>query len=118
EGGAIVGAVAVVQDVGPQKRAEAELARHRDRLQELVEERTARLEESLRRLGENERLAAIGTLAAGVGHDIGNLALPIRARIASLASERMSDEARQDVEAIDEALSHLSDLSAGLRLMA
>jgi len=61
-----------VLDITEPKRAEEELARHRDHLQELVRERTAELEKSQERLRRSDRLAAIGTLAAGIAHQIDN----------------------------------------------
>lgn len=57
--------VGVCTDVDERRRAEDELTRHRDRLEELVEERTQQLQRS-------ERLASIGTLAAGIAHEINN----------------------------------------------
>lgn len=56
--------------------AERTLARRREeeneRLAKAVEERTRELERSLVRLREQERLASVGTLAAGIAHQINN----------------------------------------------
>ena len=41
-------------------------------LEELVERRTDELEQSRRQLRESERLASLGTLAAGIAHEINN----------------------------------------------
>lgn len=108
----------VVQDVTERKRAEIELARHRDRLQEIVDQKTRELAASLQRLNTSERLAALGTLAAGLGHDLANLVLPIRARLESLSLSPATPEMRGDIVAIGQALDHLNNLSAGMRLMA
>ncbi|MCK4660921.1 MAG: PAS domain S-box protein [Phycisphaerae bacterium] len=54
------------------KQVEEELARHRENLEELVEQRTNELEESRVQLRRSERLASIGTLAAGIAHEINN----------------------------------------------
>lgn len=61
-----------VLDISQQKRAEEELARHRDHLQELVKERTTALEKSQEQLRRVDRLAGIGSLAAGIAHEIDN----------------------------------------------
>ncbi len=63
---------AIVRDITDRKRAEEELLRHRDRLAELVEARTRELDHSRAQLRRTERLASIGTLAAGIAHEINN----------------------------------------------
>jgi PAS domain S-box-containing protein len=70
--GALVGVVGTLTDVTASKQAEEELARHHERLEELVEERTAELERSQRELMQRERLASLGTFAAGIAHQINN----------------------------------------------
>jgi PAS domain S-box-containing protein len=110
--------VVVVSDITERKAAEQELAAHRNRLQELVEKRTAELAESVTRLHAAERLAAVGNLAAGLGHDIANLVLPIRGRLEALGGVCTTPESRDDLTGIARALDHLSSLSSGMRLMA
>ena len=95
-----------------------ELRAHREQLEATVVRRTAELSESMRELHAKERLAALGTLAVGLGHDIANLVLPIRMRLGPLANECGTENAREDVEAIGTSLNYLTNLSAGLRLMA
>ena len=64
--------VAMFDDVTEKKQAEEELARYRGHLEQLVEERTRELASSRERLARAERLASIGTLAAGIAHEINN----------------------------------------------
>jgi len=54
------------------KRMEEELRLYSEHLEELVEERTKQLKESQEQLLKSERLAAIGEVAAMVGHDLRN----------------------------------------------
>jgi len=110
--------VGVHTDITERKAAQQELSRHRENLQRAVEERTAELAASTVALHTAERLAALGTLAAGLGHDIANLTMPIRARLQMLEAACTTDDTREDFAAISKSLNHLSNLSAGMRLMA
>src|SRR5204863_10041062 len=77
-------------DINERKLAEEELARHRRHLERLVSDRTAELEASQNRLRLSERMAALGTLAAGLGHDMGNLLVPVRVRLEVLDGMQLS----------------------------
>jgi len=105
-------------DVTEKRRSEDVLARHREDLQRAVEQRTAELATSTVALHTAERLAALGTLAAGLGHDIANLTMPIRARLQMLEAACITEDTRGNFAAISKSLDHLSNLSAGMRLMA
>ena len=65
EKGNPVGSIALGRDVTERRRMEEELRRYSEQLERLVEEST-------RELRKSERLAAIGELAAMVGHDLRN----------------------------------------------
>lgn len=67
-----LGAVTVMHDITEYRRAQEELARHRDHLEELVGKRTRELEESRQKLQQSERLASVGTFAAGIAHQMNN----------------------------------------------
>ena len=108
----------MVHDVSERKRAEAELLDHRERLEELVTQRTTELQESHERLRLSERMAALGTLSAGLGHDMGNLLLPLRLRIDSMITKGVSADTRDDLEAIRKCAEYLQRLANGLRLFA
>ncbi len=118
DSGEFLGMVGSSPDITERKSAERELAHHRENLERAVEDRTAELAASTIALHTSERLAALGTLAAGLGHDIANLTLPIRMRLEMLEDACTTDEARQDLAAISKSLDHLTNLSAGMRLMA
>lgn len=64
--------IGMMEDVTERKLMEEELRKYSSGLEAMVEERTRELEESHRRLLQAERMAAIGTLAAMVGHDLRN----------------------------------------------
>jgi PAS domain S-box-containing protein len=64
--------VGTQMDITERKQAEEELAQHRDRLEELVEERTRELRDAQEELVRKERLALLGQLAGGVSHELRN----------------------------------------------
>src|SRR5262245_60857309 len=100
------------------KETAAELARHRDHLETLVAERTAELEASHQQLRLSERLASIGTLAAGLGHDMNNVLFPVRCRLDSLGSMELAPAMRAELGAVRQAVDYLQQLCDGLRLLA
>ncbi|MEM7755076.1 MAG: PAS domain S-box protein [Planctomycetota bacterium] len=111
-----VAACAFGLDVTDQRRAEVELAEHRDELERLVERRTAALQESTRQLARAEHLASVGQLAAGVGHDINNIIFPVRCHLDTL--KRHNDTTVADaVNAASTGLSVLGQLAESLRKM-
>jgi len=54
------------------KKTEAELQKHREHLEEMVEERTRELKEAQEELLRKEKLAVLGQLAGGMGHELRN----------------------------------------------
>ena len=86
--GAIREWVGVHTDVTDQHAAEAVLARSRDELESLVQERTAALADSERRLAQAARMEALGRLAGGIAHDFNNVLQAVKGGI-TLASRRL-----------------------------
>jgi len=111
---ALAGLGAVVE----RKRAEDELAQYRDRLEELVAERTEDLRASHEQLRQVDRLASIGTLAAGLGHDMNNVLLPIRSRLDVIEAGDLPKVAREQFDAIRTSIGYLQHLADGLHLLA
>jgi nitrogen-specific signal transduction histidine kinase len=108
----------VLLDVTERKSIEQELMDYRLRLEQLVATKTTELEASQSRLRVSDRMAALGTLAAGIGHDIANILLPVRARIEAMDAACTSKEMEEDLRAIHKSAEYLQNLARGLRLFA
>ena len=108
----------ILHDVTERMKAERELARHREHLEELVRERTRELEQSHAQLQQADRLASIGTLAAGLGHDMNNVLLPIRCRLDALSTRDLPAEIIEHFEAVRSSTRYLQHLADALHLLA
>lgn len=99
-------------------RSESQLRAHRERLEHLVDARTQELEESLRKLSLSERMAALGTLSAGLGHDMANILVPMRMSLANLERADLPEARREDVQVLARSSDYLKSLALGLRLLS
>ncbi len=70
--GRFVGSLAGVQDISPQKKAQADLAEQSRHLEEMVEERTHDLKEAQQQLIKAEKMTTLGEVAGSVGHELRN----------------------------------------------
>jgi PAS domain S-box-containing protein len=112
------GYIGTSSDITERKELEQERERHRVELEQRVQQRTFELTASHERLRLAERLAKIGTLAAGLGHDMGNLLAPLLVRLDSLEAQRLSPAALEDVEAVRTSTDYFRRLASGLRMLA
>ncbi len=108
----------IVRDLTQRRQQEEELRRYRDHLEELVSERTRALESTHEQLRTADRLASIGTLAAGLGHDMNNVLLPVRCRLEALAAQGLPAPAVEHFEAVRKSVQYLQQLADGLHLLA
>jgi PAS domain S-box-containing protein len=68
----VISAVLISKDVTERKAAEEALKEYSERLEEMVEERTQELRDAQEQLVRQEKLAVLGQLAGGVGHELRN----------------------------------------------
>ncbi len=69
------------------------------------------------RLREAERMAAIGTMAAGLGHDMNTILLPIRARLDAIEGDLDPARIEANLAEIRRGIGYLQDLADGLHLL-
>ena len=70
------------------------------------------------KLHQADRLASIGTLAAGLGHDMNNVLLPVRARMDLIEREDVSTKVREQLVEIRKSMKYMQDLADGLHQLA
>jgi signal transduction histidine kinase len=75
--GAVFGAIAIVEDISAKVKAELALRALNDKLEQRVEERTQALSsanedlrQAMKRIAQSEKLASLGSLVAGVAHEL------------------------------------------------
>ncbi len=78
----------------------------------------ARLAESEARLRVSDRLATLGTLVAGLGHDMNNVLFPLRCRLDALNWDELPEDVREVVQSLRDSVDYLQQLGSGLRLLA
>jgi PAS domain S-box-containing protein len=116
--GTVVGVTGLGVDITERRRAEEELRRHREHLEELVAERTGEVEASHEQLRLADRLASIGTLAAGLGHDMNNVLLPLTCRLDALESKELPAAETMHIDAVRKSVEYLQQLADGLHLLS
>lgn len=115
--GTFAGYIGSCIDITDLEDARETLERYSSDLERLVDERTSELRESAEQLRLSERMASLGTLAAGIGHDLGNLLLPMRIRL-DLIEEHLPSRGRESLQVIRTTAEYLGNLAKGLRYLS
>jgi len=115
--GKVIGAVGLYRDITERKRMEKKLEEYSQHLEELVEKRTRELRETQEQLLKAERLAAIGEIAAMVGHDLRNPLTGIGAATYYLKKKFGSEidlKAMEMFELIEKGIEHSNNIITDL----
>jgi PAS domain S-box-containing protein len=114
--------VGIIRDMTAQAAEEQSREIQQVRAQRLLAEQTSALRTAHLRLRMSDRMASIGTLAAGLGHDMSNVLLPVRARLNALraagAAGRIQPDDLAHVEEIRNSVAYLQQLADGLHMLA
>jgi len=110
--------IGIVRDISRHIDTSANGAAERTRLQQFVTEQTRALATATLRLHLADRLASIGSLAAGLGHDLNNVLLPVRARLNAIEHSGLPASGLKHLAAIRQSISYLQHLSDGFHFLA
>jgi PAS domain S-box-containing protein len=105
-------------DITGRKCLEEAFERGQQELRELVDTRTQELRAANLRLSLADRMAAVGTLGAGLGHDMSNVLMPVRAHLNAIAKVADGAGLAEHVVAIRQSLAYLQQLADGLHFIA
>jgi signal transduction histidine kinase len=108
----------VVRNVTAQQQQDRGWTLRQNVSDQIIASQAAELRTSHEALQRSERMATLGTLVAGLGHDLNNLLLPIRGHLKALESAAPDDDARMHIHAVGQAVDYLQQLNDNLRLFA
>ena len=109
--GGYLGIRTSVRDVTERRNLREQLRLHAEHLEQLVQERTARLRQLEGRQRQIEKLAALGQLAAGVAHEINNPLAGMRSAFELIKSDLSPGDAHYELlELIDKEIERISTI--------
>jgi two-component system sporulation sensor kinase A len=115
--GQIVSVTLITIDITERKQMQQKLEEYSQQLEQMVEKRTGQLKEAQEQLIKSERLAAIGQVAAMVGHDLRNPLTSMSGATYYLKTKlgsRMDEKTREMFELIEKDIQHANKIITDL----
>ena len=114
--GKFIATIAQGFNITERKRMEAEQKSHAEKLEEIVSERTRELREAQDQLVTKEKLAILGKLAGGVGHELRNPlgAIKNAAYFLNMALETPDPDVKEMVQLINKEVARSEDIISSL----
>ncbi|MGQ9565323.1 MAG: PAS domain S-box protein [Candidatus Bathyarchaeales archaeon] len=112
-----VGFLAIIRDVTERKQMMTKLEEYSQMLEVLVEKRTKQLKEAQEQILKAERLAAIGQVAAMVGHDLRNPLTGIAGAVYYLKTKlgsKMDEKSKEIVKLIENDIEYSNNIISDL----
>lgn len=99
----VVGMMVIARDTTERRKVQEALKEYSERLEEMVEERTRELQDAQEELVRKERLAVLGQLAGGLGHELRNPlgAIKNAAYFLNMVLENPESEVKQALEIME-----------------
>ena len=110
--------IGLLRDKSGQIDVDSDTPAMRTRLQRFITEQTRAMAASHLRLQLSDRLVSLGMLAAGLGHDLNNVLLPLRAQVNAVEHAGVSEAAAEHLTEVRRALGYLQQLSDGLHVLS
>ena len=106
----------IARDITERKRMEEALREYSERLEGMVEERTKELREAQERLLRQEKLAVLGQLAGGVGHELRNPlgAISNAVYFLNMVLEEPDSEVKETLEILEKEVKTSEEIISGL----
>jgi PAS domain S-box-containing protein len=114
--GNVDGLVGVILDITERKQAEAERKKYSETLEEMVAERTKELKVAQEQLVKKEKLAVLGKLAGGVGHELRNPlgAIKNAAYFLNMVLENPEPDVKETLEIMTREVARSEDILSSL----
>ena len=109
--------MSIARDITERKQMQKKLEEYSQQLEQMVEKRTRQLKEAQEQLIKSERLAAIGQVAAMVGHDLRNPLTSMSGATYYLKTKlgsRMDEKTREMFELIEKDIQHANKIITDL----